>query len=103
MAKFRQAPASDDTLLVVPHAAGTRLTERQQRLVVRYLGSGGDVVADGSQPWLTKIGFAFSNLQMIVSTVTDPNHADMKLTWRPEERVTAIYRARQCPRIGGRR
>jgi uncharacterized protein YdaL len=86
--RFRQAPASDDTLLVVPHAAGTRLTEAQQRLVTRYLGSGGDVVADGPQPWLTKIGFGFSNLQMIVTTVTDPNHTDMKLTWRPSERVT---------------
>ena len=86
-AKFREAPKSDDTLLVVPHAAGLRLTEAQQRLVVRYLGSGGNVVADGSQAWLTKIGFGFSGLQMIVSSVTDPDHADMKLTWRPEERV----------------
>jgi hypothetical protein len=86
--KFRTAPKpSDDTLLVVPHAAGMRLTEAQQRQVVRYLGSGGDVVADGAQVWLTKIGFVFSGLQMIVSSVTDPIHADMKLTWRPEERV----------------
>ena len=89
VAKFRTLPkASDDTLLIVPHAAGSRLTEAQQRLVVRYLGSGGDVVADGSQPWLTRIGFGFSGLQMIVTSVTDPIHADMKLTWRPEERVT---------------
>jgi hypothetical protein len=88
-AKFRAAPKpSDDTLLVVPHAAGLRLTEAQQRLVVRYLGAGGDVVADGAQVWLTKIGFVFSGLQMIVSSVTDPIHADMKLTWRPEERVS---------------
>ncbi len=86
-AKFREAPPSDDTLLVVPHAAGMRLTDAQQRLVVRYLGSGGNVVADGSQAWLTKIGYTFSNLQMIVSSVTDPNHTDMKLTWRPEERI----------------
>jgi hypothetical protein len=86
-AKFREAPSSSDTLLVVPHAAGTRLTDTQQRQVVRYLGSGGNVVADGSQAWLTKVGFGFSNLQMIVSAVTDPNHTDMKLTWRPEERV----------------
>jgi len=87
-AKFRAAPKpSDDTLLVVPHAAGLRLTDAQQRLVVRYLGAGGDVVADGAQAWLTKIGFVFSGLQMVVSSVTDPIHADMKLTWRPEERV----------------
>jgi uncharacterized protein YdaL len=86
--KFRAAPKpSDDTLLVVPHAASLRLTEAQQRLVVRYLGGGGDVVADGAQAWLTKIGFVFSGLQMVVSSVTDPIHADMKLTWRPEERL----------------
>jgi len=88
VAKFRAAPSADDTLLVVPHAAGVRLTDGQQRLVVRYLGSGGDVVADGSQAWLAKIGFVFSNLQMIVSSVTDPDHSDMKLTWRPAERIT---------------
>jgi len=88
-AKFRETPkSSDDTLLVVPHAAGTRLTEAQQRLVVRYLGSGGNLVADGAQPWLTRIGFNFSGLQMIVTAVTDSIHADMKLTWRPEERVS---------------
>ena len=88
VAKFRQAPSADDTLLVVPHAAGVRLTDAQQRLVLRYLGSGGDVVADGAQSWLAKVGFGFGNLQTIVSTVTDPDHTDMQLTWRPEERIT---------------
>ena len=88
VAKFRQAPSSDDTLLVVPHAASLRLTDAQQRQVLRYLGSGGNVVADGSQAWLAKVGLGFSNLQMVVSSVTDPNHTDMKLTWRPEERIT---------------
>jgi uncharacterized protein YdaL len=87
-AKFRAAPSTDDTLLVVPHAAGLRLTDAQQGVVVRYLGSGGDVVADGMQPWLTKIGFGFSNLQMIVSSVIDPDHTDVPLTWRPQERIT---------------
>jgi uncharacterized protein YdaL len=86
--KFREAPKSNDTILIVPHAAGIRLTEAQQRLLVKYLGAGGDVVADGSQPWLGKIGFKFDSLQMVVSTVTDPNHTDMPLVWRPEERVT---------------
>ena len=87
-AKFREAPSSNDMLLVVPQAAGLRLTEGQQKLVVRYLESGGNVVADGSQTWLTKIGFTFSGLQMIVSSVTDPDHSDMKLTWHPQERIT---------------
>jgi hypothetical protein len=89
VAKFREAPkTSDDTLLVVPHGAGVRLNDAQQRLVVRYLGAGGNVVADSAQPWLTKIGLGFSGLQMIVTTVTDAIHQDMKLTWRPEERVS---------------
>ena len=86
-AKFREAPGINDTLLVVPHAAGLKLTEGQQRLVLRYLGSGGNVVADGSQAWLAKIGFVFSGTQTIVSSVTDPDHSDVKLTWRPEEHI----------------
>lgn len=87
--KFKEAPkSSDDTVLVIPRGVGSRLTEPQQRLVIRFLGSGGNVVADGVQPWLTRIGFGFNNLQMIVSSVTDSIHPDMKLTWRPEERIT---------------
>ena len=83
-AKFRAgAQALDDTLLVVPHAAGMRLTDAQQRLVVRYLGSGGDVVADGAQAWLTKIGFVFSGLQMIVSSVTDPDSCGHEIDLAP--------------------
>ncbi len=87
VAKFREAPKSSDTLLIVPHTAGTRLNETQQRLVLRYLGSGGNVVADGPQTWLTHVGFAFSNLQMIVAAVTDPDHSDVQLTWLPEEHL----------------
>ena len=45
-------------------------------------------MADGAQPWLAKIGLGFSGLQMIVTTVTDAIHQDMKLTWRPQERVS---------------
>jgi uncharacterized protein YdaL len=86
-AKFRDLPTSNETLLVVPHAAGVRLTEAQQRLVVRYIGSGGEVVADGAQPWLTKIGFGFAGSQMVVSSVSDSIHTDIKLTWRPDERI----------------
>ncbi len=87
LSKFRVPGKSTDTLLVVPQAAGARLTDAQRRLVLRYLGSGGEVVADGTQPWLSKIGLGFTGLQMIVSSVTDPNHADMPLVWRPEERI----------------
>ncbi len=85
--KFSETPSSNDTLLVVPAAAGLRLSEVQQRQVLRYLGSGGELVADGTQTWLSKIGLGFTGLQMIVSSVTDPNHADMPLVWQPEERI----------------
>ncbi len=86
--KFRVPAKTTDTMLIVPQGAGARLSEAQQRQVLRYLGSGGDVVADGTQRWLSKIGLVFSGLQMIVNSVTDPNHADMPLVWRPEERIS---------------
>ena len=85
--KFRETPGTNDTILVVPHAAGVKLTEGQQRLVLRYLGSGGNVVADGSQPWLGKIGIVFTGFQTIVSAVTDPDHTDIKLVWHPNEHI----------------
>ena len=85
--KLRETPATNDTLLVVPHAAGAKLSEGQGRLVLRYLGSGGNVVADGSQAWLTKIGFVFTGFQTIVSGVTDPDYTDVKLAWHPEEHI----------------
>ncbi len=67
-------------------------------MILRYLGSGGNVVADGQQPWLTKIGIVYTGFQTVVSSVTDPDHSDIKLTWRPEEhiaRFTAPENARE--------
>lgn len=87
VAKFREAPNSSDTILAVPYAAGMRLTDEQQRRLVRYLGAGGNVVADGAQPWVAKIGIAFSNHKMTVSSVSDPDHSDVPLSWRPQEQV----------------
>ena len=85
--KLRETPGTTDTLLIVPHAAGMKLTEGQRNLVIRYLATGGNVVADGSQPWLSKIGIVFTGFQNIVSGVTDPDYTDVKLTWRPEEHI----------------
>jgi uncharacterized protein YdaL len=87
-AKFTQVPGAKDVLLVIPRAAGARLSDAQQRQVVGYLTTGGEVVADGPQAWLQKIGFGFPGGQMIVSSVSDTSHPEMKLTWRPEERIT---------------
>ncbi|MBZ5516735.1 MAG: hypothetical protein LAN62_18175, partial [Acidobacteriia bacterium] len=86
VAKFTQLPAKD-ALLVIPQAAGARLGEGQRRQILRYLTLGGEVVVDGPQAWLEKVGFSFPGGQTVVSSVTDPGHAEMKLTWRPEERV----------------
>lgn len=85
--KFRETPGTPDTLLIVPHAAGMKLSEGQRNLVMRYLGSGGNLVADGSQPWLSKIGITFTGFQNVVSSVTDPDYTDVKLTWLPPERI----------------
>jgi hypothetical protein len=86
-AKFSQAPGAKDVLLVIPQAAGSTLREAQQRQIVRYLAAGGEVVADGRQAWLEKIGFGFPGGQMVVSSVSDLNHEEMTLTWRPDERI----------------
>jgi uncharacterized protein YdaL len=85
--RFVQVPEAKDVLLVIPRAVGARLSDRQQQEVLRYLTTGGEVVADGQQAWLQKIGFGFPGGQLVVSSVSDLSHAEMKLTWRPEERV----------------
>ena len=43
--------------MVVPEAAANRLKLAQQRELVRYLHSGGAIVADGRQGWLEDVGF----------------------------------------------
>jgi uncharacterized protein YdaL len=85
--KFRDTPGTPDTLLIVPRAAGMKLSDGQRNLVLRYLGSGGNLVADGSQPWLSKIRIAFSGYQNIVTSVTDPDYTDVKLNWLPQEKI----------------
>lgn len=85
--KFTAPPRAKDVLLVVPHAVGARLPEAQQKQIARFLMTGGEVLADRQQPWLTKAGFAFPGGQLAVSSVSDSNHGDMKLTWRPEEHI----------------
>ena len=86
-AEFTRAPAESDTILIVPQAAGARLTEQQQSEVLRYLGTGGPVVFDGRQDWLTKLGFTWSDRQLTVSNVSDELYPEMYLIWHPEERV----------------
>ncbi len=64
-----------------------KLSDGQRNLILRYLGSGGNLVVDGSQPWLSKLGIAFTGYQNIVSAVTDPDYTDVKLNWLPQEKI----------------
>jgi uncharacterized protein YdaL len=88
VAQFRSGPPPTDTILVVPQAAGVRLSESQQKEVLRYLSEGGGIVADGRQPWLEKLGFAWSDRQAWIGAVADVLYPEMGLRWQPEENVT---------------
>ena len=87
LAEFREAPSANNVLLIVPQGVSKRLTEPQQHQIIQYLRSGGGVVADGDQGWLEQIGFKFAGAPVRVSSVTDPRHSKIKLTWRPEEPI----------------
>jgi uncharacterized protein YdaL len=84
---FNRAPANRETVVVVPEAMGVRLSEAQQDELLRYLSSGGHVVAEGKQPWLEKLGFKWEGRQVTISTVSDDLYPEMELRWRPEQRV----------------
>jgi len=81
---FTRVPAERDTILVAPEAAGVKLTAAQQQQILQYLNSGGHVVAEGKQPWLTQLGFAWQGRQITLSTVTDDLYPAMPVRWRPE-------------------
>jgi uncharacterized protein YdaL len=79
-----RVPADRETILVVPEAAGLRLTTAQQQQILQYLDSGGPVVAEGKQPWLTQLGFVWQGRQITLDTVTDDAYPEMAIRWRPE-------------------
>ena len=84
---FVKAPAQSETILVVPRAAAASLNQAQHHKILQYLTDGGQVVMEGRQPWLEKLGFEFSGRQMPVSRLSDPDYPEMTLSWRPEEVV----------------
>ncbi len=86
-AEFRQAPANQETIVIVPQAAGAVLSAAQQQEILRYVSTGGRLVADGRQGWLDKLGFAWEDRQLTVSTVTDQLFPEMFLRWNPDEHV----------------
>ena len=75
--KFKQVPGGEDDILVVPRAVGVNLSNAQQQRILRYLAAGGQVVAEGRQAWLEKIGFGFPGGQMSISSVSDLGHEEM--------------------------
>ncbi len=84
---FTRVPADRGTILIVPEAAGLKLTTAQQQQVLQYLNSGGPVVAEGKQPWLTQLGFVWQGRQLTLSTVTDDAYPEMAIRWRPDVRI----------------
>jgi len=84
---FTRVPADRETILVVPEAAGVKLTAAQQQRILQYLTAGGHVVAEGKQPWLTQLGFVWQGRQITLETVTDDLYPEMQVRWRPEVRL----------------
>src|ERR1700690_746766 len=84
---FTRAPADHETILVVPEAAGLRLSTPQQQQVLQYLNAGGHVVVEGKQPWLTQLGFSWLGRQIALSTVTDDAYPGMFIRWRPDVHI----------------
>ncbi len=84
-AEFTAAPPDRRTLLAIPEAAGSRMTAGQIETVLRYLHDGGNVVADGHQVWLAKLGFQWAGRSIPVSQVTDSLFPEEKLTWQPAQ------------------
>jgi len=86
-ADLARARPARNTVLVVPQAPGERLAGAEQEQLLRYLSSGGLVVADGRQPWLGRLGFGWMERRVPVSSVVDVLYPEMTLEWRPEEMV----------------
>jgi len=80
---FNSFPEDKSTILVIPESAGAKLSLAEQQAVLRYLSSGGRIVADGKQPWLSLIGLHFTGHRIQVSDVADELYPEMQLHWQP--------------------
>jgi hypothetical protein len=87
MADFRQAPHEKTTLLVVPQGVAALLTGTQQQEILRYVSSGGALVADGDQPWLSALGLHAKGWRLPVAEVQETLMEDTSFSWNPEELV----------------
>jgi uncharacterized protein YdaL len=84
---FTRAPADRETILIVPEAAGARLSAAQQQSILRYLDAGGHVVAEGKQEWLKQLGFVWQGRQLTLSAVADDLYPEMPVRWRPDVHI----------------
>ena len=83
--KFLEAPRDKTTLLVVPDGVAALLSDAQQKEILRYLASGGLVVADGHQNWLPALGFHKSGWNLPVTEIQEVLFEGASFSWRPEE------------------
>jgi len=86
-ADFLKSPPDHDTIVVVPEASCASMAAAGQQFIARYISTGGKVVADGRQPWLTKVGVKWEGRQITVGTISDELYPEMYLHWLPEEKV----------------
>jgi uncharacterized protein YdaL len=85
--EFAKGPQEKKTLLVVPQGLAALLTGTQQQEILRYLSSGGVVLADGPQPWLSTLGLRRTGWHLPVSEVQETLIEGTSFSWEPEELV----------------
>jgi hypothetical protein len=82
--EFSTAPNDKTTLLVVPDGVGSVLSESQQKEILRYLSSGGLVLADGEQKWLPELGFRMAGWRLPVAEMQEALIQGASFSWEPE-------------------
>jgi hypothetical protein len=83
--KFSEAPHDKTTLLVVPDGVAALLSENKQKEILRYLSSGGLVLADGHQKWLPALGFRMTGWHLPVAEIKEVLVEGASFSWEPEE------------------
>jgi len=86
-AEFTQAPHEKATLVVVPQGVAALLTGTQQQQILRYVSSGGALLADGDQPWLSAVGLHAKGWRLPVNEVQETLIEGTSFSWNPEELV----------------
>jgi hypothetical protein len=83
--EFSKAPRNKTTLLVVPGGVGALLSNEQQKEILRFLSSGGFVLADGNQKWLPALGFRAVGWRLPVTEMQELLVQGASFSWVPEE------------------